>query len=69
MTGFRLGGNREYNTVIKSFSDDRDLESEPKYAINPEERNKVTTVRWGIQVQKVFSLPSAEGIFRTVEKI
>lgn len=38
-------------------------------AISPKERNKVTTVRWGMQVEKVLNLPCAEEIFRTVEKI
>ena len=69
MTGFRLGGNREYNTDIKRFSDDGDFEVEPKYAIHPEKRNKATTVRWGMQVEKVLNLPCEEGILRTVEII
>lgn len=45
MRGFRLGVKREYNMDIKRFNDDGDFEAELKYAINPDDRNKVTTVR------------------------
>lgn len=69
MTIFRLEVKREYYTDIKRFSEDGDFEVEPKYAINPEERNKVTTVICGIQVEKGLDLLCAEGILRTVEKI
>ena len=69
MTGFRLGANREYNTDIKRFIDVGDFEVEPNYAIYPEERNKVTTVRWGMQVEKVLNLPYEDGILRTVDTI
>ena len=68
MTGFRLGGNKEYNTDIKMFSDE-DFEFKPKYAIYTEERNKVTTVRWGMQMEKVLNLPCEEGILKTVDTI
>jgi len=35
----------------------------------PEKRNNITTVRCGIQVEKVLNLPCADGILRTAEKM